>query len=420
MSNKAKILIFTADSNGGYPVPAVKGGAVSTLIEHLVESNEKKQLIDLTIVSLYEKSAREKAESEYPHIKFIWIKPSKIVKALDKFAYLFITKFFKNKKSISFLSLCSLMDYIIKASYYLKRNDVDKVIIENNVPMSWIIKFSKYKGDYYFHFHNVPRINAKCKEVFENATGYLCVSDYVAQQIQSADNPIGPIKPDKTMVLYNCIDTSLFRPIKDLEQLNEERRKFGFNSDEKIVVFVGRLSAEKGIDKVLQAVSLIENKELKVLIVGSLIHGQKVQDAYQQKLLTISKILGDRICFTGYIDQKELSLIYNIADVAVLPSIWDEPAGLTMVEAMACGTPVITTKSGGIPEYMGKYGIVLDRGENLTESIAEKICYILYEDKTKVNQVSKSGVEHVRHKFSADIYLQKFVDCLEMPFGCEK
>ena len=49
----------------------------------------------------------------------------------------------------------------------------------------------------------------------------------------------------------------------------------------------------------------------------------------------------------------------------MLPSMWDEPAGLTMVEAMASGVPVITTNSGGIPEYSGGYSVVLERNSEL-------------------------------------------------------
>ena len=57
-----KILILTADSNGGYAVPAVKGGAVSTLIEHLVRCNNEENLCDMEIVSLYDEDADKKAK----------------------------------------------------------------------------------------------------------------------------------------------------------------------------------------------------------------------------------------------------------------------------------------------------------------------------------------------------------------------
>ena len=87
-----KVAIFIADSNGGYPVPAVKGGAVSTLVEHLVKENNEKQLVEMTIISYYDEKAFEKAR-EYSNIEFKWIKQPWIVKKLDDISF-FIFKTF--------------------------------------------------------------------------------------------------------------------------------------------------------------------------------------------------------------------------------------------------------------------------------------------------------------------------------------
>lgn len=411
-----KVVIFTADSNGGYPVPAVRGGAISTLVEHLVKENEDKQLIDLTIVSLYDREAKEKAE-DYPHINFVWIKTPRIVKGIDKLAYFCIRKVFRKKKTLSYISMLELINYIFRASRYLKKNKYDKAVIENNVPMAWIIRLSKYKGDYYYHFHNIPRINAGCKKVFDNAAGFLCVSDYVANRIQKNDNPIGPVALSKTMTLYNCVDTLLFRKIEDEKLLDKERKKLHISGNKKIVVYVGRLSEEKGIDKLLEAIPLVKTQNIKVLIVGSLIYNQSAVDMYQLKLKELAEKSKDKVIFTGYIDQKELPLIYNLADVTVLPSMWDEPAGLTMVEAMACGTPVITTKSGGIPEYVGEYGVVLERDERLVANIAKSVDRVICEN-LSFTTLAEEGMNRVKKFFSPAMYIQNFANCInETSFG---
>ena len=108
-----KIAIFIADSNGGYPVPAVKGGAVSTLVEHLVEKNNERQLAEMTVVSYYDKEAVEKAK-KYPNIIFKWIKPPKIIKKMDDFSFFILKTFFKHQKALSFKNLWSLIYYILK------------------------------------------------------------------------------------------------------------------------------------------------------------------------------------------------------------------------------------------------------------------------------------------------------------------
>ena len=218
-----KIAIFIADSNGGYPVPAVKGGAVSTLVEHLVEKNNERQLAEMTVVSYYDKEAVEKAK-KYPNIIFKWIKPPKIIKKMDDFSFFILKTFFKHQKALSFKNLWSLIYYIFKSASFLKSKEYDNVVLENNIPMAWIIKMAKYEGKYFYHFHNVPRINAKVKSVFEKCTGYLCVSDYVAKQIESEDNPIGPIPKSKIKVLYNAVDMEQFEA--NCKNRLQIRRKF--------------------------------------------------------------------------------------------------------------------------------------------------------------------------------------------------
>jgi len=115
--------------------------------------------------------------------------------------------------------------------------------------------------------------------------------------------------------------------------------------------------------------------------------------------------------FTGFIGQQDLPDIYNFADIAVLPSMWDEPAGLTMIEALACGTPVITTHSGGIPEYVEGGAIVLERKDDLTRQIASNIDCLL-ENETLYNQISKIGEERIRKYFSINSYLEAFVSSI--------
>lgn len=409
--NYKKIGIFIADSNGRYPVPASRGGAVSILVEHLVEANSKTKCANIEVVTYYDEEAERIADS-YKNVNFIWIKPPRIIKALDIFLFNFIKKFFKKKKAISYKSLFSLIYYILHSRKYLKKNHYDKVVLQNNIVLAWIIRLTNYQGEYFYHFHNVPRINAKCKNVFDNCTGYLCVSQYVADQICCEQNPIGPIEKTKVKVLYNCIDTDLFKPIQDEEKIFRYREKYKIPSGYKIIVFAGRLCEEKGADVLLRAAKILKYRKVKILVVGSYIHNTDIKDEYQQRLYSMAQELGDKVIFTGYVPQSELPMVYNLADVAVLPSMWDEPAGLTMIEAMGCGVPVITTQSGGIPEYNGGYGVVLSRDDLLVKSIANNIDMILNNSELS-SKMRKMGVQHVVTEFSTKHYLEEFIEKLE-------
>ena len=404
-----RVLILLTDSNGGYPVPAIKGGAISTLVEHLVRENNYKMLVDMTIMSFWDANAERIALKEYPNINFIWVKRLAFIRLIDSIVFHGVKVLFPKKKMLSFMSIGSLLWYIWKASGVLKRETYKKVILQNNIPLAWAIKLSRYSGEYYYHLHNIPRINAKCKSVFEQCNGYLCVSSSVACDISSEKNPIGPLPTNKIKVLYNCIDTKRF--CKKNIEIGKWHEKFGIRDDEKVIVFVGRLSEEKGIDQLLLALDYVESKNYVVLIVGSLMYNNSMKDGYQEKIKQLAKKHKEKVVFTGYISQQELPEIYNLADISVLPSMWDEPAGLTMIESLACGTPVITTKSGGIPEYVKGGAVVLDRNQNLPSEIAKHIDLLL-SDKSIYREYQQKGIERVLKNFSANDYLVNFLEAL--------
>ena len=107
MIKKLNIGIITADSNGAYPVPAVNGGAVSTLIETLIRDNSEKGIVNFTIFSFYTIEAY-KASKKYKNVKFVWVKVPKIYKIMDKFFFYLIKKI-KKVKAISYKSIFSLI-----------------------------------------------------------------------------------------------------------------------------------------------------------------------------------------------------------------------------------------------------------------------------------------------------------------------
>ena len=123
-------------------------------------------------------------------------------------------------------------------------------------------------------------------------------------------------------------------------------------------------------------------------------------------LLKLFSSIKDKIIFTGYIDYEDMPSIYQLSNIAVLPSMWDEPAGMTMVEAVASGLPLITTNSGGIPEYIpNKLAVILNRDDKLVENITENILNLKQngweEDQHSLNQFrSEMCLRHYYQEFS--------------------
>jgi glycosyltransferase involved in cell wall biosynthesis len=148
----------------------------------------------------------------------------------------------------------------------------------------------------------------------------------------------------KTQVIYNGVDTKVFRPgISG----GDTRRRLGLDGHPVVMTNV-RLVPQKGVRYLLAAAALArrEVSGLRVLVFGrGPLEGKLRAEAARLGL-------GDAVVFhTQRVSDEELAGLYAACDVFVLPSVW-EPFGMALVEAMACGKPVVGTRVGGIPEIV--------------------------------------------------------------------
>ena len=378
------------------------------MVELLIAGNEEKKLLDMTVVSYFDEQA-VRLSKKYPSIKFIWVKTPWMLRMVDKVIYRALSNF-KKVHATSFLSFTALIHYTLKSSAILRKGHFDIALLEHNIPMVWMMKWSGFKGKYFHHLHNIPRTNAKCKWGISRCDGFICISQFMAEEIMSKHNPIGPVPASKIHLLYNTIDTNLFKPIPDLDTVSL-RKKLGLATDSKILIFTGRLTWEKGIDKLLESLDFLETANVEVLIVGSISFKIENTSSYEIELKAMAEKYKNIVHFTGYIEHAELPKLYNLADIAVLPSMWEEPAGLTMLEAMACGTPVITTKSGGIPEYVGDSAIVLTRNTQLPQNIAKAIDSLL-SNKHQYEDLRSKGIKRIRLNFDSSNYINQLANVI--------
>ena len=149
---------------------------------------------------------------------------------------------------------------------------------------------------------------------------------------------------------------------------------------------------------------------VKLLIVGSVEFGKNATSSFASSVLEMANN-DDRIQLTGYINNKELWKYYQLSDLAVLPSIWQEPAGLTMLEALFNGLYVITTNSGGIPEYLDKkYCCLLNIDDNLPESISSSVLTAIKSGNYGKFDINKRN--YIINNFSTKIYYDKFTEII--------
>jgi D-inositol-3-phosphate glycosyltransferase len=176
--------------------------------------------------------------------------------------------------------------------------------------------------------------------------------------------------PEKISVIPCGVNLELFRHL-DKE---EARKNLGFNGDN-IILFVGRIDPLKGIDRLLMALPRLDTRrKLKLLVIG----GDKDSQAEVERLQRLSRSLRiqDAVTFTGIVDQKKLPLYYSAADVCVIPSYY-ESFGLVALESLACGTPIVATRVGGMEGVInqGQNGYMVE--DNTPLRLADRIAALL-------------------------------------------
>ena len=146
---------------------------------------------------------------------------------------------------------------------------------------------------------------------------------------------------DRVSLIPCGVDLSRFRPIGR----TEARQQLGLNGH-KVMLYVGRIEPLKGADLLLHAAAALESEEgVQVLVVGSDAEGSGDLERLHQ--LSDDLQLGDAVEFVGRVPQERLALYYSAADVCVVPSFY-ESFGLAALESMACGTPVVASRVGGL------------------------------------------------------------------------
>lgn len=368
-----KVLIISSCS---LPIPAINGGAVETLIENIVKQNEIYKKMNLSVISLYNEDAI-RMSSLYKNTNFIYFKKNNLVKCMDSI----ITKIMRcitRDKKISSRNYIWKLVTLRKVSKNLLENDYDSVIIENTIYLFNIFKNKhikeKYKDKYYFHIHNDLSRNHYHESVL-HCKKYIVISEFIKKKVE---NKLGTNITKKIEVLYNGIDTNLFKKEISKNEKEEILNSLGIEKNKEIILFTGRITPEKGIKELLLAFKQLKNDNVVLLVVGSSYFGSGTLSIFENEVVKLINEMKGKVYFTGYIKYKDMWKYYKIATVAVLPSIWDEPLGLTMIEAKCSGIPIITTNSGGIPETVKKeQGIILERDKNLVDNIKNSLEYIL-------------------------------------------
>jgi D-inositol-3-phosphate glycosyltransferase len=184
-------------------------------------------------------------------------------------------------------------------------------------------------------------------------------------------------QPEKVKVIPCGVDLDLFHPMDKVRA----RSELGFSNSSTILLYAGRIQAFKGIDILLRAVAcLLADKELHLFIIG----GDLESEDEITRLRTLSTELGidGKVTFYGATEHGKMPLFYSAADICVVPS-YHESFGLVALEALACGTPVVASRVGGLTTIIkdGETGYLVD--ELTPEAFAQRLELLLNDEKIK-------------------------------------
>lgn len=180
-----------------------------------------------------------------------------------------------------------------------------------------------------------------------------------------------------------------FRYIKDHDVLERIRKKYNLPKD--FILYVGRIYPTKNFNRLLKAYyELNKTYPIKFVIVG------KVRWKYKEDIKLIDELkLKENIIFTGWVPDEDLPVIYNLAELFVFPSLY-EGFGIPLLEAMACGCPIVTSKTGSPPDIVEDAAVLIDPLDLI--EISRVMKEVLTSDSLKKNLIEK-GFRRIK-KFS--------------------
>lgn len=390
-----KIAILTS---GILPVPAVQGGAVENLIDFYLEYNDNHHLHDITIYSIWHPDVQKRPalQSEVNHYKYIkvdgrWTKFKKYIYAKTHY-----NEYYNYQ-----------IEYFFEEAYKdLKTRLFDCVISENRPGYAY--KLSKRGiNNLILHLHNdhLHQGSKYDKLLFDSYKKIITVSNFIKQRVQTIE------ADDKVQTVYNGIDNKIFSNQHSAQCFN--RKDVGLSEEDFVIVFSGRINKDKGISELIDAMQKLKDyQRIKLLILGTTFYGNTThENAFIQSLRKKADGLSERILFTGFIPYPVIAHYLQLADIAVLPSVWDEPFGLTIAEVQSVGLPIITTSRGGIPEIVTeRNALILDIDEHFIDNLATSILN-LYQHPEKREHMSDASLERSK-LFDKDTYAKNFIAAL--------
>jgi glycosyltransferase involved in cell wall biosynthesis len=365
---------------------------------------------------------------EFRHLK-IRRRPQAIIQGV-----LGLVSCYRKKRINYILSIWYHLFYGIRVAISIRVLKCDVVLVHNFLQFAAIIRV--------FNPSAIICLQMHCEWLRQFATKtsgrrlrrvdlIIGVSNFITESIKTCYPSIG----ERCHTVYNGVDADRFCPSSEISAQNEETQH---------LLFVARLSPEKGVHVLIRAFKILAESRpgLRLDLVGgaytqSYLHlfdqgdpvmasldpfyGSCLSEMVRRQLLLkgeaylndlIAEAAGDdRIIFHGAIPHTQTVVLYRQARAMVVPSVWNEPSPLPTYEAAACGLPVVSTRSGGIPEIVehGLTGILVKRGD--AEELARAIGRVI-DNPALARAMGEAGRQRMLQQFTWEASSRSLADLI--------
>ena len=339
----------------------------------------------IDILLPFKESFEKKSASAVSLTVYNSFKHSQFKKKIRIFGKKIKNPFLKNYISLNTNRILDLGNNISIAKSYLRLNKYSKSLIEiHNRPKIFHYLYKKTTNPLTIHFHNDPtkmegsKSTSERKFIAENAASVYFVSNYIKKKFCLNLN-----KNYKNLhVIFNGVERKITKKPKK----------------KKIILFVGRLVKDKGINIFLNCLNNILKSypDWSINIIGTIKPGYNIEntsflfksrtDREGLKIINnINKLRDkyDNFKFLNFLTNQNVKNLMKKSSILVVPSIWDDPCPLTPIEGLSNGCVVVSTNRGGIPEIVGKNGIIIN---NINQKKLDKELYSLVSNKKKLNK----------------------------------
>ena len=310
-------------------------------------------------------------------------------------------KYFNPKGILEYLK--SYRRYSQKIAQYVRGNGIDLVHNNTTAVLEGVYLKRKVKLPLIWHVHEII-VKPKAISDFINFLmgRYADKIVTVSQAVASHVNQSPFIKEDQVQVIYNGVDNAVYHPM----QASTVRERFAIPEESLVIGMVGRVNAWKGQGDFLEAVTPIleQNPNSIAFLAGSAFSGEEWRVEELESTIAKSSVASQIKRVDYYEHTTEL---YNMFDIFVLPSTNPDPLPTVVLEAMACGKPVVGYRHGGVCEMVdeGTNGLLATPNQpaELSKAIQE-----LADNTEKREQFGKASVQRQKELFSLQSYIRNF------------